>query len=165
MWWQITGDCEEVDMSFECPSCDSAFDTKHGLDIHYSRMHTIKKIIPPKEYSTETLEWLTRRSTENLFLHFGTDISTYGRYVKRKLRQDGMIVKMKFTEKALKIMRGVGLEPVIHEIKEVEKEMFPCPKCDLVFDSLTGLNIHDGHIHRKEEICEMKNKKIFAEIF
>jgi len=45
-------------------------------------------------------------------------LSTYGKKVKRKLEQDGMIKKRgNFTDKGLEIMRNIGLEPVIHEKK------------------------------------------------
>ena len=152
-------------MSYKCDVCGNSFNSEQGLTTHTTRMHTPKRKKTHKtKYDDETLKWLEIRSTENLFRHFGTDLSTYGRYVKRKLKSDGMVAKSKFTEKAIDIMRGIGLEPVIHIKEEKPNQIFQCPKCDYSTNTFKGLQIHNGTKHRQEELRKLKNNKFFKGI-
>jgi len=113
----------EINFKFHCHICKKGFKTEHQLRFHLKRTHEIYPIeskppVKKDRYDPETMEWLEKRSTENIFHHYGTDLSTYGKKVKRKLEQDGMIKKRgNFTDKGLEIMRNMGLEPVIHEKK------------------------------------------------
>ncbi len=115
----------EINFKFQCHICKKGFKTEHQLRFHLRITH---EIYPPRyeppvkkdRYDSETMKWLEKRSTENIFLHFGTDLSTYNKKVKIRLEQDGMISQRDFSEKALEIMRNIGLEPVHKKEKNTQ---------------------------------------------